>query len=81
MITPPSGTTGSIRFRPTGCWRWMRTMNVLTPELIHELEALPASSSISAYYARFKYCVHGHPLRGSLYPPRAVLFQAEPLPL
>ena len=48
---------------------------VLTPELIHELEALPASSSISAYYARFKYCVHGYPLRGSLYPPRAVLFQ------
>ena len=48
---------------------------VLTPELIHELEALPASSLISAYFARFKYCVHGHPLRGSLYPPRPVLFQ------
>jgi glycosyltransferase involved in cell wall biosynthesis len=47
---------------------------VLTPELVHELEALPASSLISAYFARFKYCVHGHPLRGSLYPPRAVLF-------
>jgi glycosyltransferase involved in cell wall biosynthesis len=48
---------------------------VLTTELIHELDGLSVSSSISAYFARFKYCVHGHSLSNSLYPPRAVLFQ------
>ena len=30
---------------------------------------------MNAYFARFRYCVFGHPLRGTLYPPRAVLFR------
>ncbi len=29
---------------------------------------------VVAYMARFRYCIHGRPLRGTLYPPRAVLF-------
>lgn len=29
----------------------------------------------AGYYARFRYCALGRPLRGSLYPPRIVLFQ------
>lgn len=49
---------------------------VLTPELIEELGCLDLENSrFSAYYARFVYCVHGRPLRASLYPPRAVLFR------
>lgn len=48
---------------------------VLTDELNAEIEQLRAEPSITAYFARFRYCVAGRPLRGSLYPPRAVLFQ------
>jgi glycosyltransferase involved in cell wall biosynthesis len=29
---------------------------------------------VVAYQARFRYCIQGQPLRGTLYPPRAVLF-------
>jgi glycosyltransferase involved in cell wall biosynthesis len=48
---------------------------IVTDELLTEIAHLPAEPSISAYVARFRYCVAGRPLRGSLYPPRAVLFQ------
>lgn len=32
-----------------------------------------------AYRARFEYCIYGRPLRGTLYPPRAILFRADRL--
>jgi glycosyltransferase involved in cell wall biosynthesis len=47
---------------------------VLSPELISEIATLPGPSPVVAYYARFRYCVSGRPLRATLYPPRAVLF-------
>jgi glycosyltransferase involved in cell wall biosynthesis len=50
---------------------------VLTPELIAEIEALNPDATVSGYKAEFNYCVHGHRLRGSLYPPRAVLYRRE----
>ena len=31
----------------------------------------------NAYRAQFRYCIDGKPLRGSLYPPRVVLFRTE----
>ena len=50
---------------------------MLSGELVEELEALPEAPAVQAYFARFKYCIHGRPLRGSLYPPRAVLFRRD----
>src|SRR6267154_4200879 len=48
---------------------------ILTPSFIAELKALSPPAQVAAYYARFIYCVGGQPLRGSLYPPRAILFR------
>ena len=50
---------------------------VLTEELIAEINALPADSLADSYFAPFKYCVFGKPLRGTLLPPREVLFRKE----
>jgi hypothetical protein len=48
---------------------------VVTDELRAEIEQLSSKTEFVAYFARFRYCVAGRPLRGSLYPPRAVLFR------
>ena len=48
---------------------------VLSPELVKELRDWRPEPDIDAYFCRFRYCVQGYPLRGSLYPPRAVLFR------
>ncbi len=47
---------------------------VLTEELVAEIKALTEPPPVSAYYAKFRYCIGGKPLRAALYPPRAVLF-------
>src|SRR5262245_10505893 len=49
----------------------------LTEELIEEINRLAPNDSINAYRVRFKYCVFGKALRGSLYPPRKVLYRRE----
>jgi glycosyltransferase involved in cell wall biosynthesis len=49
---------------------------VLSDGLVAELERL-APGPEAGYSARFVYCVHGRPLRGSLYPPRTVLYRRE----
>jgi glycosyltransferase involved in cell wall biosynthesis len=48
---------------------------VLTDELIAEIQTVSTELSIDGYTARFRYCVFGHPLRGTLYPPRQVLYR------
>lgn len=50
---------------------------VLGDELVRELQALTPAADTAACFARFKFCVHGHPLRASLYPPRAVIFRRD----
>ncbi len=50
---------------------------VLTPDLVEELKALKPPTGINGYQARFLYCVHGKPLRGSAYPPVTVLYRRE----
>jgi glycosyltransferase involved in cell wall biosynthesis len=50
---------------------------VLTDDLISEITALPIESDIDSYSARFKYCVFGKPLRGTLLPSRKVLYRRE----
>ena len=57
---------------------WVLSMDadyILTDELRDEIAELPSDPRVTAYFARFRYCVAGRPLRGTLYPPRAVLFQ------
>jgi len=48
---------------------------LLTDELIEEIGCLKPQDSINAYWVRFKYCVFGKELRGTLYPPRKVLYR------
>jgi glycosyltransferase involved in cell wall biosynthesis len=49
----------------------------LTDELIEEIKRFEPQDSINAYWVRFKYCALGKTLRGSLYPPRKVLYRRE----
>ncbi|MFG6102889.1 glycosyltransferase family 2 protein [Leptothoe sp. EHU-05/26/07-4] len=46
---------------------------VLPDELIAEIAELNPEDSIDGYFARFKYCVFGKPLRGTILPPRQIL--------
>lgn len=48
---------------------------VLDDGFENELSRLEPSPEMGAFYARFKYVIFGKALRGSLYPPRAVLFR------
>jgi glycosyltransferase involved in cell wall biosynthesis len=50
---------------------------LVTDDLIAEIEALPQDSPIDGYFVKFKYCVFGKPLSGTLLPPREVLFRRE----
>ncbi|MBD2017979.1 glycosyltransferase family 2 protein [Microcoleus sp. FACHB-53] len=50
---------------------------IVTDELIVEIEAVAKDSLVDSYFVRFKYCVFGKPLRGTLLPPREALFRRE----
>ncbi len=50
---------------------------VLTPELVQEITALQPTATTAGYRVRFRYCVDGRPLRGSLYPPSTVLVRPD----
>lgn len=50
---------------------------VLTKELINEIKALSEEPGVDSYSVRFKYCVFSKPLRGTLLPPRNVLYRKE----
>ena len=57
---------------------WVLSMDadyILSEELLKEVAQLDPEAGVSAYFAHFRYCVAGRPLRGCLYPPRAVLFR------
>ncbi len=47
---------------------------VLNGDFVRELESIAPATKHSAWFAPFRFLISGHPLRGSLYPPRAVLF-------
>jgi len=58
--------------------RWVLALDadyLITDELFDELAQLREPADVTAYFARFRYCMGGRPLRASLYPPRAILFQ------
>lgn len=46
---------------------------VLSDELIAEIAELQPEDGIDGYFAHFKYCVFGKPLRGTILPPRQIL--------
>jgi len=50
---------------------------VLTDETINAVQQLEPPDDVGAYQARFRYCINGEPLRGSLYPPVSVLYRRE----
>lgn len=59
---------------------WMMRLDadyILSEPLIAELSTLRPTDDISAYNTRFVYCIHGRPLRASLYPPRPRLFRVS----
>jgi glycosyltransferase involved in cell wall biosynthesis len=45
--------------------------------LVEELAGLRAPDSVAGYRARFVYRIYGRALRGTLYPPRAVLYRKD----
>jgi len=47
----------------------------LSDELVSELRSLAPPDGVAGYRARFVYRIYGRPLRGSLYPPRTVLYK------
>jgi glycosyltransferase involved in cell wall biosynthesis len=49
----------------------------LTDDLVRELQALAPPLGIAGFRARFVYRIFGRALRGTLYPPRTVLYRRE----
>lgn len=50
---------------------------IVTDVLITEIKNLSPNSGIDGYFAKFKYCVFGKPLRGTILPPRQILFRKD----
>lgn len=50
---------------------------IVNDGFVRELESLDLSTGLAAWYAPFRFLVYGRPLRGSLYPPRAALFDRK----
>lgn len=48
---------------------------VLSDQLQNELRRLCPPDNIDGYFAEFQYCVFGKPLRGTILPPRQLLFR------
>lgn len=48
---------------------------VLSDAVVTEIQSLKPQESVSGYWASFKYCIDGQPLRGAAYPPVAVLYR------
>jgi glycosyltransferase involved in cell wall biosynthesis len=49
----------------------------LSEELVTELRGLTIGEKTAGMRARFVYRIHGRPIRGTLYPPRAVLYRKD----
>lgn len=49
----------------------------LSDAFVSELAELQPGAGDTGYRAAFVYRIHGHPLRGTLYPPRTVLYRVD----
>lgn len=59
---------------------WILTLDadyILSERFVREMEALTPDEDTAGYTAQFRFCIHGRPLRRSLYPARIVLFRRE----
>jgi glycosyltransferase involved in cell wall biosynthesis len=50
---------------------------LISEPLRREIEALVPAPDVVGYEAEFRFCIHGRPLRRSLYPARTVLFRCR----
>ena len=50
---------------------------LVTNELVEEIRELQPPADLSGYRASFNYCIDGHKLRGSAYPPVTVLYRRD----
>ena len=50
---------------------------LVTYQLVKEINNLSPNTSINGFFAPFKYCVFGKPLKGTILPPRQVLFRKD----
>lgn len=60
--------------------KWVLSLDAdyrIAEEMGAELIELSKNSCMDGYFARFRYCVFGRPLRGTLLPPRQVFFKKE----
>ncbi|MGD9614949.1 MAG: glycosyltransferase family 2 protein [Alphaproteobacteria bacterium] len=60
--------------------RWVLSLDAdyeLSEALIAELRRLVPDEATAGYRAEFVYRIHGRPLRGSLYPPRTILYRRD----
>ncbi|BBD57377.1 glycosyltransferase [Nostoc sp. HK-01] len=60
--------------------QWVLSLDadyIVTDELITEIASLPTNGLVNGYAAKFKYCILGKPLRGTILPPRQVLFRQD----
>ncbi|WP_413201177.1 glycosyltransferase family 2 protein [Nostoc piscinale] len=60
--------------------KWVLSLDadyIVTDELSAEIAALQVNEQVNGYAARFKYCIVGKPLRGTILPPRQVLFRKD----
>lgn len=60
--------------------RWVLSLDadyVIGPGMEDDLQVLEDEPAEVAFYASFRYLIHGTPLHACLYPPRAVLFRKD----
>ena len=61
---------------PSASWvLFMDADYVVTDALREQLATLRPGPETAGYSIPFRYCIDGHPLRGTLYPPRVCLFR------
>jgi glycosyltransferase involved in cell wall biosynthesis len=59
-------------------WTLSLDADYLVPDaFVEEIRRRTPPSTLAGYRCSFVYCVQGRPLRGSLYPPRTVLFRTD----
>jgi glycosyltransferase involved in cell wall biosynthesis len=59
---------------------WVLSMDAdyeMSDRLVEELSSLREMQGVVGYRASFVYRIHGQPLRGTLYPPRVVLYRVK----
>jgi len=62
------------------CTPWVLSLDAdyeLSDALVREIQSLVSTDQVAGYRARFVYRIHGRALRGTLYPPRIVLYRKQ----